>query len=52
MIGVDWQIIVTSFAITMSMFLVFILIGMLRESMRIKKLNDRVQGLLDQDEVE
>jgi len=50
MSGIDWQIIVASFAFTLSIFLTWILITMVREELKIKKLNDNVQKLLDGDE--
>lgn len=48
--GVDWQIIVSSLAFTLAIFFTWILITLVREEWKIKKLNESVQKLLDGDE--
>jgi hypothetical protein len=48
--GVDWQIIVASLGFTLAIFFTWILITLVREEWKIKKLNESVQKLLDGDE--
>jgi hypothetical protein len=49
MSGVDWQIIVTSLAFTLAIFLAWIAITMLRAEWKMSKINKSVQALFDED---